>query len=95
MSKAEDRALERFPTHKGASKEWIEMHIKGVCTEYIEGHQQAEKDLELTWEDIHAISIIEDKLIHELCLNDQTLPHTQEFYEEVLKRFKTKKEESC
>ena len=30
MSKAEDRALERFPTHKGASKEWIEMHIKGV-----------------------------------------------------------------
>ena len=44
MSKAEDRALERFPVHEGASKEWIKMHLKGVCTEYIEGYHQAEKD---------------------------------------------------
>ena len=62
---------------------------------YYEGYNQAEKDNELTWDDMHAIAIIEDRLIHEQCLNDQTLPTTQEFYEEVLKRFKTKREESC
>ncbi len=45
MSKAEERALERFPVHEGASKEWIEMHLKGVCADYIEGYRQAEKDL--------------------------------------------------
>lgn len=53
--KAEDRALERFPVHEGASKEWIESHLKGVCSDYIEGYHQAEKDLELTWEDISYI----------------------------------------
>ena len=42
---AEERALERFPVHKGASKEWIESHLKGICAEYIEGYHQAEKDV--------------------------------------------------
>ena len=46
MSKADDRALERFPIHEGASKEWIESHLKGICSDYIEGYHQAEKDLE-------------------------------------------------
>lgn len=45
MSKAEDRALERFPVHKGASKEWIESHLNGICSDYIEGYHQAEKDV--------------------------------------------------
>ena len=87
MSKSEERYLEHFQDGRlrnCSSKE-----------AFLLGYHQAEKDLELTWKDIHAIAIIEDKLIHELCLNDQELPNTQEFYEEVLKRFKTKKEESC
>lgn len=45
MSKAEDRALERFPVHEGASKEWIESHLKDICGDYIEGYRQAEKDV--------------------------------------------------
>lgn len=77
MSKAEDRALERFPVHEGASKEWIESHLKGICSDYIEGYHQAEKDLELTWEDIKTI----DKLLNQ-CV-DYNNP-----YQEVLKRFK-------
>ena len=77
MNKAEDRALERFPVHKGASKEWIESHLKSICGDYIEGYHQAEKDLELTWEDIKTI----DKLLNQ-CV-DYSNP-----YQEVLKRFK-------
>ena len=69
-------------------------HFNGFVEGYIEGYHQAEKDNKLTWEDIHTIAIIEDKLIHELCLNDQTLPHTKEFFEEVLKRFKEGKEKT-
>lgn len=45
MSKAEERALSKYPVHKGASKEWIESHLKGICSDYIEGYHQAEKDI--------------------------------------------------
>ena len=83
MSKAEDRALERFPVHEGASKEWIEMHLKGVCAEYIEGYQQAEKDLALTVEDVRAIYFLVDEVVNEpVC---RVTP--KEVYQEVLKRF--------
>lgn len=109
MSKAEDlaeKALKVYPKmsritepHGVIPADDVSHFVGDANTErregFIEGYHQAEKDLELTWKDVHAIAIIEDKLIHELCLNDQTLPHTQEFYEEVLKRFKTKQEESC
>lgn len=60
---------------------------------YVQGYEQAEKDLALTWEDIHKLVIIEDSLIHELCIKDDTIPTTQSFYEEVLKRFNKSKEE--
>jgi hypothetical protein len=45
IDKAAERALERFPVHKGASKEWIESHLNGICSDYIEGYHQAEKDV--------------------------------------------------
>ena len=48
---------------------------------YYEGYYQAEKDLELTWEDIKTI----DKLLNQ-CV-DYSNP-----YQEVLKRFKERKE---
>jgi len=94
MSKAEERALEKYPTHSvlivpaRRGGYYADSHLREG---FIEGYHQAQKDLELTWEDVHAIAIIEDKLIHELCLDDQTLPQTQEFYTEVLKRFKLRK----
>lgn len=83
MSKAEKRALERFPVHEGASKEWIEMHLKGVCAEYIDGYHQAEKDLKLTWEDI--------KVIEKLLGFETIIESPKEFYQKVLKRFKSLK----
>lgn len=46
---------------------------------YIKGYHQAEKDLELTWKDIKLIWNITDEL--------ENMPE-EEFYKEVLKRFK-------
>ena len=92
MSKAEERALERFPVHEGASKEWTEMHLKSVCTEYIEGYHQAEKDLELTWEDVSKIISIDQQVCGTMGISDYTHNH-QQAMEEVLKRFKAQKGE--
>lgn len=69
MSKAEKRACQ----------------YTGYCrnksySDFLNGYRQAEKDLELTWEDIKTI----DKLLNQ-CV-DCSNP-----YQEVLKRFKTKK----
>ncbi len=92
MSKAEERALERFPVHEGASKEWIGMHLKGGCAEYIEGYHQAEKDLALTWGDMRELYIIfaEIDTEIELCITD-IKSETIGYYQEVLKRFKERK----
>ena len=86
MSKAKQRALERFPVHEGASKEWIEMHLKGVCAEYIEGYRQAEKDLELTNADIYDIW----RIYNEVCAEGKILGF-DETSQEVLKRYKNLK----
>ena len=58
------------------------------------GYRQAEKDLELTWEDIPEIFRISEQLKTSWWFrdDDQTkLIGTQVFWEEVLKRFKEKK----
>ena len=93
MSKAEERALERFPVHEGASKEWIEMHLKGVCAEYIEGYHQAEKDLELTWEDMVLFRTLFDATDANIRSGSIKIqPMTKEYYQEILKRYKERKE---
>lgn len=57
MSKrAEKAALNAYPPHKGASQEWIKLHLSGGdCACFIKGYEQAEKDLALTWKDIKYI----------------------------------------
>ena len=74
MSKAEKRAHECYPDDDVAS---IQSRFG-----FLLGYQQAEKDLELTWEDIKTI----DKLLNQ-CV-DYSNP-----YQEVLKRFKEEKGE--
>lgn len=61
---------------------------------YIDGYQQAEKDLELTWKDIRELYIIFAEVDTEIefCKCDiQT--ETIGYYQEVLKRFKAQKGE--
>ena len=47
MTKAEQRALEAYPPHKGASQEWIRAYLSSL-REFIQGYEQAEKDLVAT-----------------------------------------------
>lgn len=86
MSKAEEKAWE------WASKNKLDPYSMGQA--YGEGYKQAEKDLELTWEDIPKIFQISEELKTSWWFrdNEQTkLIGTQTFWEEVLKRFKEKR----
>ena len=58
-------------------------HFNGFVEGYVKGYHQAEKDLELGWEDMKLIWNITDEL--------DNMPE-EEFYKEVLKRFKERKE---
>lgn len=85
MDKAEERALERFPTYEGASKQWIQLYLNyDPCKSYIEGYHQAEKDLALTWEDMMLISGIMEDLLNS---KESVDMDEVEYWTETLKRF--------
>ena len=77
MSKAEEASQNRYPT-------LAEKYA------FIEGYHQAEKDLELTWEDIKAI----DQLLWDLCEEYSGKKDNEGYFKEVLKRFKAMKDET-
>ena len=87
MSKAEDRAIEKYPIEMYEEVGWRCVDKNTHKRQYfIEGYHQAEKDLALTWEDMRDI--------YDLAYNLR-FPHKKqkEFFEEVLKRFKERKGE--
>ena len=100
MSKAEQRALEKYPLMSNDDKEGLEalkyIGMECECASvfneaqeakqayFIEGYRQAEKDLELTWEDIKDILNIYEKVID--------MDSCEDIYGEVLKRFRDYKE---
>ena len=95
MSRARELAEELYPDWKYTGVPTIdgleqsEVRIQRVA--YIKGYHQAEKDLELTWEDIPEILRISEQLKTSWWFrdNEQTKQiGTQVFWEEVLKRFK-------
>lgn len=84
MSKAEKRAIEAYP---------IESHemyddLYRQRNAYVKGYHQAEKELELTIEDVYDIW----RLYNEVCSEGQIFGH-DETNEEVLKRYKKMKGE--
>ena len=83
MSKAEEKALKKYPAERG------HMHDRPYQREgFIEGYHQAEKDLKLTWEDMFTIY----HLVNEV-LDDYAEGKTKkEVGEEILKRFKDYRE---
>lgn len=97
MSKAEDRALEVYPKD---IEEFIDINdVKSVVdnnnwqrTIFIKGYRQAEKDLELSWEDVKEIC---DIAFEEACRLQRNMKgsriYKEQHYREVLKRFKEKK----
>ena len=85
MSKAEDRYLEHF--QDGRIRNCSSKEV------FLLGYHQAEKDNELTWEDMRELYIIfaEVDTEIELCKTD-IKAETIGYYDEVLKRFKEFKE---
>ena len=64
-----------------------EEYPEKVKVAYLQGYEQAEKDLALTWEDIKTIEqIIATSDWYDFEINGKLW--SKEFYEEVLKRFK-------
>ena len=75
MSKAEELSQNRYPT-------LAEKYA------FIEGYRQAEKDLELTWEDMECII----KHYQDIMAEKSRVFVRVEDYEELLKRYKDYKE---
>lgn len=89
LTRAEKAALKAYPTHKGASKEWIKHYLLGGdCAVFIKGYEQAEKDLVLTWQDMAKIDAIILDVNNEFAVDYSKEIDRQKFYEEVLRRFK-------
>ena len=96
MSKAEERALEKYPQ----KIEWVGNQWDGAPFDvnsesrvaYKQGYNQAEKDLELGWEDIKIILDIEIDILCECNSQEElvieTYPKGEDYYGEILKRFK-------
>lgn len=89
MSKrAEEAALRAYPEKMGMFYE-ADIHYradlnKAARIKYIEGYEQAEKDLALTWEDVKAIFKIADNYESEL---NRPKYLTQDYCQEILNRF--------
>ena len=103
MSKATIRAKEKYPLMSNDDKEGLEalkyIGMECECASmfneaqeakqayFIEGYHQAEKDLELSWEDVREICT--QSVLVEIDLGG--LVSDERHYTEVLKRFKERK----
>ena len=101
MSKAGDKAakkaLEKFPILFGERMGYDKTNLQQERRNaYEKGYHQAEKDLELTWEDLKLLQNISHEVFAEVAKGNvdyyQIYPTEQSFLEEVLKRFKDFKE---
>ena len=86
MSKAEDlsKQYRDYREQCGIKDPVMLDEIEEAC---FEGYHQAEKDLELTWNDISKIISIDQQVCGTIGISDYTHNH-QQAMEEVLKRFK-------
>lgn len=86
MSNAERRAFERYPDYREMDGEYVtQIHKRKV---FAEGYHQAEKDNELSWEDMKRIIKYYQDIMAE-----KSRPFVRvEDYKEVLNRFKYWKE---
>lgn len=90
MSKAEEKTTELMKKAKDFIPDggYSEKELNLAFFMFIKGYHQAEKDLELTWQDIVMI----DKLLIDLGMMFPC-KSTPDYYQEVLKRFKAQKGE--
>lgn len=89
MSKRAEQAAEEYfrgsnPYREHPEEEWKK---EGFTS----GYEQAEQDLALTWEDIKTIVDIYDDCLNITFEKDKPAYESEEFYEEVLRRFREMK----
>lgn len=91
MSKAEERAFEYYPNID--RKDYPCKELDAAYREvFVLGYHQAEKDLELTWEDIRELYIIFAEVDVELDFYKTDIKtETLGYYQEILRRFKERK----
>lgn len=84
MSRAEKRALEAYPKSEKYTTSQ-RLIVNDLRDGFIQGYEQAEKDLALTWEDIKEIQRLVDVVWSE---QEITAPIDEDtIYKEALKRF--------
>ena len=88
MSKADEKS-NQYRDFRGQCGIKDPVMLNEIEEAYYEGYLQAEKDLELGWEDLATIEKLGDDFIK----HNQTPMSDEEFYKEVLKRFKAQKGE--
>lgn len=94
MTRAEELALKTYPISTSylseSNGDGDRNHPRRLA--FIEGYEQAEKDLELTWGDVQLLDFYAME-----CQVEETkgrkFNSSQEFFEEVLRRFNKAKEE--
>ncbi len=84
MSKAEERALEKFPVDKNDTL-FMRQATEKLQDIFALGYEQAEKDLALTWEDMKLIHEISEDFWEPKWCDDKDKEKAG--YEEVLRRF--------
>ena len=88
MSKAEERAFEVYPYNRAFTNN-EEEYDGNFCNRipYIEGYEQAEQDLALTWEDVQMLDHFVLQLVKEESDERKDWGDGEKFYSEVLRRF--------
>ena len=88
MSKANKKALDWLPKRKDGRKRYYQCNDDDIRSIYAKGYRKAEKDLELTWEDIADILDITDVIANDDSMEERLKTMSEEEYcQEVLKRF--------
>lgn len=82
MTKAEEAALEAYPHYTAENLDDV---IKARRF-FAKGYEQAEKELELTWEDVQLLDFYAMECQVEES-KGRKFKSSQEFFEEVLRRF--------
>ena len=98
LTRAEQRALDAYPVNMTPLNYQDLIEQFGGKTEidvntyprnlFLQGYEQAEKDLALTWEDMAKIDAIILDVNNEFAVDYSKEIDRQKFYEEVLKRFR-------
>jgi hypothetical protein len=83
MSKAEERALERYSIIRGDDTQETSGIDLQRLSDFIDGYHQAEEDLKLTWKDMKCII----KHYQDIMAEKSRVFVRVEDYQELLKRF--------